>query len=236
MSTAIYATTAEIRDRIDKTGTADDAILDALLSAASRAIDGYCNRPDGFVALTTATARFYPGSGKSYQWIDECVEVTAVAVKDSASDEENQYDAWTVGTVGTTTGADVFLASGDPEYPEFTRLPYTLLIIGANGDFSVFPSGEFRTRGGFRPASDSVRGVPSVKVTAKWGYSATIPANVREATILQAARWYKRGQSAWADTVANTDLGVLMYRKVIDPDLQAMLMEARLVRPALSWR
>jgi len=233
-STAIYATTAEIRDRIDKTGTADDAILDALLSAASRAIDGYCNRPDGFVALSTATARYYPGSGKSYQWIDECVAVSAVAVKSSASDEENQYTAWTVGTIGTTTGADVFPATGDPEYPEFTRTPYTLLVMGANGDYSIFPTGQFRTRGGFRPGSDSVRGVPVVKTTAKWGHSIIVPANVKEAAIVQASRWFKRGQSAWADATVNSDFGILLYRKSLDPDLQAMLMEARLVKPAIG--
>ena len=234
MSTAIYATTADIRDRIDKTGTADDAILDALLSAASRAIDGYCNRPDGFVAISTATARYYPGSGKSYQWIDECVSVTAVAVKSSASDEENQYTAWTVGTIGTTTGADVFPATGDPEYPIFDRLPINLLIIGANGDYPVFPSGQFRTRGGFRPASDSVRGVASVKTTAKWGHSIIVPANVKEAAIVQASRWFKRGQSAWADATVNSNFGILLYRKSLDPDLQAMLMEARLVKPAIG--
>ena len=235
-STAIYATAAEMRDVIELASTDKDAILDRLLSAASRAIDGYCNRPDGFLAIATATARYFPGSGKGYQWIDECVAVSAVAVKDSASDDEDDYTAWTLGTIGTTTGADVFLATGDPEYPEFTRTPYTLLVIGANADYSIFPSGNFRTRGGFRPSSDSVRGLPAVKVTARWGYAATVPANVKEACILQSARWWKRGQSAWADTIANVDFGVLMYRKSLDPDLQAMLMEARLVRPALAWR
>ena len=233
-----YATITELKARIniDSTDATRDTVLTALLSAAEAAINGYCNRPDGFVALATATARYYPGSGKSYQWIDECVAVSAVAVKDSASDDEDDYTAWTLGTIGTTTGADVFLATGDPEYPEFTRTPYTLLVIGANADYSIFPSGNFRTRGGFRPSSDSVRGLPAVKVTARWGYAATVPANVKEACILQSARWWKRGQSAWADTIANVDFGVLMYRKSLDPDLQAMLMEARLVRPALAWR
>src|SRR3990167_3602258 len=232
----VYATITELKARvnIDSTDAARDTVLTALLSAAEAAINGYCNRPDGFVALTTATARYYPGSGKSYQWIDECVSVTAVAVKSSASDEENQYTAWTIGAIGTTTGADVFPATGDPEYPEFTRTPYTLLVMGANGDYSIFPTGQFRTRGGFRPGSDSVRGVPVVKVSGKWGYAVTVPANVREAAIVQASRWFKRGQSAWADATVNSDFGILMYRKSLDPDLQAMLMEARLVKPAIG--
>src|SRR3990167_5571305 len=222
-----YATLAELKPRvnIESTDITRDTVLTALLSAAESAINGYCNRPDGFEADSTASARFYPGSGKSYQWIDECVEVSAVAVKDSASDEENQYTAWTVGTIVTTTGADVFPATGDPEYPEFTRTPYTLLVMGANGDYSIFPTGQFRTRGGFRPGTDSVRGVPVLKVTSKWGHSIIVPANVKEAAIVQASRWFKRGQSAWADATVNSDFGILLYRKSLDPDLQAMLME-----------
>src|SRR3990167_8370884 len=113
-STAIYATAAEMRDVIVLASTDKYAVLDALLSAASRAIDGICNRPDGFLAIATATARYFPGSGKPYQRIDECAAISSVAVKDSSTDDENAYTAWTLGVVGTTTSADVFPASGDP--------------------------------------------------------------------------------------------------------------------------
>ena len=236
MSTAIYANHLELRDRIGKTLNTDDAVLDALLSAASRAIDGYCNRPDGFLAITTATARFFPGSGKPYQRIDECAAISSVAIKDSSTDDENAYTAWTLGVVGTTTGADVFPASGDPKYPDFTSLPYTLLILGANGDYSHFPTGEFTTRGGFRPSSGIRRGIPTVKVTARWGYALTIPANVKEACVLQSARWWKRGESSWADALASSDLGQLQFRQSLDPDLKAMLFEARMVRPTIGRR
>ena len=236
MATSIYAKTAELKDRINKTSDEQDAVLDALLLAASRVIDGYCNRPDGFLAITTATARFFPGSGKPYQRIDECAAISAVAVKDSSTDDETSYTAWTLGVVGTTTGADVFPCSGDPKYPDYTSLPYTLLVIGANGDFDHFPTGKFTTRGGFRPSSGIARSIPTVKVTARWGFALTVPANVKEATILQSARWWKRGESSWADALASSDLGQLQFRQSLDPDLKAMLIEARLVRPAVGRR
>lgn len=236
MATSIYANHSELKDRIGKSLSTDDAILDALLSAASRAIDGYCNRPDGFLAITTATTRYFPGSGRPYQRIDECSAISAVYVKDSSTDDENAYTAWTLGVVGTTTSADVFPASGDPRYPDFTSLPYTLLVIGANGDYSYFPTGEFTTRGGFRPSSGIKRSIPVVKVTARWGFALTTPANVKEACIVQAARWWKRGESSWADALASADLGQLQFRQSLDPDLRAMLHESRLVRPAVGRR
>jgi hypothetical protein len=196
----MYGTASELRARIDKTSTADDSVLESLIRAATRNIDRACNRPDGFVADMAANARYYVGSGKSFQWIDECVSVTAVAVKDSASDDEDSYVAWTVGTVGTTTEADVFPATGDPAMPDYTTTPHTLLVVGANGDYSTFTGGSFTSRGGFRPLTTVSRGLPTVRVTARWGYAASVPEDVKEAALMQSARWFKRFQSAMSDT------------------------------------
>ena len=65
-----YTTAAELRARIDKTSATDDTTLTALIAAAERNINVTCNRPDGFLAISVATARVYPGSGKPYQRID----------------------------------------------------------------------------------------------------------------------------------------------------------------------
>lgn len=234
---ADYATIAELKTQLDKTLVKDDNMLGAVITAASRAIDRHCNRPDGFVALVTATARYYPGSGKPYQWIDECTSVTAVAVKDSPSDDEDAYTAWTVGIVGTTTSADVFPASGYPNCPNYTDTPYNLLIIGANNSHSsTFTSGKFVTRGGFRPSTEIPHGLPTVKVTAKWGYATTVPAQIKEACIMQAMRWYKRIQGGMADSLASSDLGQMMYTKELDPEIGFILDRGRFVRPALVGR
>lgn len=221
-----YATLAELKLRLN-ISSADsdrDTALEAMLDAAAAAIDRYCNRPDGFVADSTASARVYPGSGAAVQRIDECVAITTVAVKDSTTDDD--YTDW--------AATDWQAFRGDPNYPDFNTLPYTMLMVTADGDYAVFTSGRYRSRGGFRPYTLSDRRVPTVQVTAKWGYAVTCPAQITEATVLQAARWWKRAQSSWADTLGNADVGTLMYRKSVDPDLQMMLDNGRFVRPSIG--
>jgi len=232
MATPKYATADELRSQINKTSNLKDSDIDTLLAGAERTINRFCNRPDGFLALTTATARYYPGSGTTHQWIDECVSVSAVAVKDSSSDDEDDYTSWTVGTVGTTTSADVFPATGDPEYPEYNILPYDLLIIGPNGDYSTFTSGRFAFRRGFRPSpAATTRGIPTVKVTARWGYAAAVPDDISTCCIMQASRWLKRLEGAMSDALASGELGQILYTQKIDPDVSLILREGRYVKP-----
>jgi hypothetical protein len=232
---AEYATTAELKNYMNKSSADDDTVLDALLDAAGLAIDNFCNRPDGFLALAAATARYYPGSGKYYQWIDECVEVTAVAMKDSSTDDEDEYTALTVGTVGTTTEADVFPATGDTKYPNFTRTPYTFLLMGVNGDYSSFTYGRSLHKPGFRKEpTDKPVVVPTVEVTAKWGYATEVPDAIKTATMMQAARWYKEFEGAMNDALASGELGTILYRQELHPDVKFLLVAGRYVRPAVG--
>lgn len=230
-----YATITELKNRLNitTTDTTRDSVLAGLLDAASEAINGLCNRPDGFVAVATATARYFYGNGARWQRIDECVSVSSVAVKDSPTD--TTYTAWTSPTTNFSNDGDWIAAAGSQEFPEFNRLPYTLLLVDPSGDNGVFTSGRFTGRAGFRPDNDTgYRNLPTVKVTARWGYAESVPPQVREATIVQASRWWKRGESGWADSIANGDMGALQFRKSIDPDVKAMLIEARLVKVAIG--
>ena len=237
-STVLYCTLAELRAQINKQGDTKapdtDAALTLVIRAASRAIDKYCNREEGwFIADTEASARYYVGSGAAYQRIDENVEVTAVAVKDNATDDEDSYTSWTVGTIGTTTDADVFPATGDTKRPRYGKTPYTMLVAGLNGSYSYFTSGTFTALRGFRPERDTSVGIPTVKVTAKWGYSVSVPYNVVEAAIIFSARVYKRGEGTWADAIANPDLGTLRFAQSLDPDMRNMLSQFRI--PSIGW-
>jgi hypothetical protein len=232
----MYGTASELRARIDKTSTANDTVLEALIRAATRNIDRACNRPDGFLADASASARYYVGSGKGFQWIDECVSVTAVAVKDSPSGDEDSYTSWTVGTVGTTTEADVFPATGDPAMPDYTTTPHTLLVVGANGSYSTFTGGGFTSRGGFRPTTTVGRGLPTVRVTAQWGFATSVPYDIKEACLMQASRWYKELQSALTDTLASAELGVLLYQKSLHPAIYRLLVDGRYVKPVTGRR
>jgi len=233
-TSAAYATVKELRGQINMTGTTDDVELAALLDAATDAIDKAANRPEGFVAVPTAEARYYSGSGLAHQLIGECVAITEVAVKDSATDSD--YTAWTTPSTDFAGDGDWIPFSGSPEAPLFNRLPYDGIMLDPNGDYDVFTSGRFTFRRGFRPTVSISRGVPTVRVTAKWGYAATVPKFIKEMCIIQAARWYKKGQSSHADMVASAELGILTFRKAeLDSDLVGLLSRGRFIRPATGY-
>lgn len=222
-----YATAAELRARINKVDTSKDVtVLTPLLSAAERNINLACNRPDGFVALTSATARIYTGSGKSYQWIDECVEITKVEVRETVTDTD--YTEW--------SSSDYIEARGDPKYPDFNTTPYHLLVIDPGGDYSIFTNGQYSYVPGFPPEYDVVRGVPTVRVTAKWGYAVSVPADIKEACLMQAARWFKRFEGSMSDALASENLGMLLFRQSLDPDIKRLLVDGRYVRPSVGRR
>ena len=229
-SAAAYATLSEARADIDLASIDDDLSLARLLDGAARTIDAFTGRPNGFFADVTASANYYTGRGRPFLFIDECTAITEVAVKDSASD--TTYTAWDSPTTSLAGDGDWIPCTGDPDDPEYNQFPFTLLIVDPNGAESVFTGGSFGTRGNRARAP----GTPTVKVTARWGYSDTVPDDIRTANIMQAARWYKRMQSAMADTLASQDFGQLMYRQRIDPDVALILVEGRYIVPSLARR
>ena len=224
---ADYATEQEIRNRIGKTTRTDDATLEALATAASRAIDRFYNRPDSyFVADSTATARTYAGSGQAVQRIDDCVSISQVAVKDSVTDDT--YTPWTTD--------DWQAGRGDPvSNPDFNRTPYTWIQCKPGGNYSSFTSGQYRGLKGFSIELDlASHAVPTVQVTAKWGGYASVPSLIKEAACMQVARWYKRFQSAMADSLAAPEFGELIYRQQLDPDVKFILRLGRYGRAAVG--
>lgn len=202
-----YATVTELKAEMNKTGSEDDAVLVRLLDAATRNIDQACNRPCGFIADTTASARTYQGNNKGWLRIDECVSVTQVRVRPSST---SSYEAW--------TSSDYLTATGDERYPNYNSLPITALRVDPNGDYSIF----------YRDGT-----YPTVEVTARWGYAASVPADIKIACIMQATRWYKRLQSAMSDTVASGEMGMLLYTQSLDPDIKRLLIDGRYVRRSI---
>lgn len=218
-----YGTVPELRQQIEKDTTGHDTILRFLLDKSSELIDRHCNRPDGFVALTTATDREYSGNGTGVLWIDECIAVTLVEAKDSPQD--SAYTAW--------ASTDWRAATGDPRRPNFNRTPYTFLLALPSGSYSLFPSGRFAHRPYWRTLESTAYdfGAPTVRVTAKWGYATAAPGPIILATIAQAARWYKRGQGTWSTVLASGDFGSLNFTERLDAEIEGMLKNGRFIIP-----
>ena len=198
---ARYADAEDLRAQVDVSRTVHDQVLTGLLEAASRAVDGVCNRPDGFLALTTATERTYAGGGLPYLNIGECVEITAVADPDDEEIDDGDYYAY----------------HGSYEFPVFSA-PYTAIMLASDETLETY--GTF-----------TASRMPNYTVTARWGYADEVPALVKQATITIAARWWMRGRSAWSDAVMPEGGGAtLLYRQVVDPDVVLMLSNGRLIR------
>ena len=56
------------------------------------------------------------------------------------------------------------------------------------------------------------------------------PDEIKQATIIQAMRWFKRGQQAFSDTGAVLELGQLRYTQKLDPDVALILESPRFGR------
>lgn len=69
----------------------------------------------------------------------------------------------------------------------------------------------------------------AVKVVGKFGYTTATPDDVKQATIIQAVRWFKRGQQSFKDTGAIAELGQLQYTQALDPDVAQLLKHLRRV-------
>jgi hypothetical protein len=98
----------------------------------------------------------------------------------------------------------------------YQKSPFWQLTAHPIFGFGYFPIGERRLR-----------------VTAKWGYSLQPPQVVKQAAIMQAVRWFKRGQSAFGDAFANAELGGLQFAKKVDPEIETLILNSGLRRYAL---
>lgn len=204
-------------------GTAYDTELARLATAASRAIDRFTGREDGAYKVTADTTRlftpplarghvepdlghlFLPLPASLALWVGELAAApTSVAM-----------------TVTTPRGVYTTLAATD-YYPEPANAllegrPYTRLVLdrynGAYMQWYPWPL--------------------AVKVVGRFGYSTEPPGEIVEATLIQAVRWFKRGQQAFQDTGAVSELAQLRYVKRLDPDIEAILERGGYVRTAV---
>ena len=176
------------------------ALLTLLCGRASRLIDRVTKRHDNAYLVSTATARLFDGSGCREQWVDEMAAAPTLVEVDEVGDFT--YTTW------SSTDYMVWPYNALAEGLPLLRLDIDQL----NGDKSVW-----------------YRSPKSVRVTAKWGYSTTPPEDIKQATIIQAIRWFKRSQQAYQDVGAIVELGQLRYVNALDRDVVAIIDHYRKV-------
>jgi hypothetical protein len=194
-----YATLAELKGfvSIPLADTADDTTLQLALDSASLQVDHFCDRT--FAAGSVST-RHYAATDTGRLEVDPISTLTGLVVATDDNDDGTYDTPWTINTdfrLEPTNAAAV----GDP----WTRL----VSLGTRW----FPRLQYRL---------------GVAVTASFGWPGGVaPAAVKHATLLQAARTWKRKDAPFG-VAGSVEFGseVRLLAK-LDPDVESLLRPYR---------
>lgn len=198
---ADYCSSSDIYAQTPESGISSSDYADALsafITAASRAIDREVGRWDNyFYPSTSDETRYFDGNGESELWVDEFISLTSLAVSDEGGLASTDYAIW--------SSSDYLLA---PYNAAAIGQPYKKLIVDTlNGAELDFP-----------------RYRKCVKMIGVFGYSATPPAMVKQACIIQTLRWHMRAKQMYQDIGAGAQFAQFTVTGNLDPDIARLLM------------
>ena len=199
-----YATRNQVKAalRIGTADTLDDDLIDNCVGAASRLIDGYCNRR--FWQTGTAEARVYQAEDSFYCSIDD-IAGTALTLR-SSTQADGTFDlTWKV--------SDYQL---EPLNGNLDGLTWSYDKIRAVGDY-LFPT-----------VNANYGEQALVQVTAVFGWP-SVPEPITQATIIQASRIFKRYDSPLG-VAGFGDLGAIRVSRFLDPDMAQLVEPYRRMR------
>jgi hypothetical protein len=199
-----YATRNQVKAalRIGTADTIDDDLIDNCVGAASRLIDGYCNRR--FWQTGTAEARVYQAEDSFYCSIDD-IAGTALTLKTSTQ-ADGTFDL------------------------QWSRSDYQLEPLNGNLDGLTWSYDKIRAVGDYLfPTVNANYGEQAlVQVTAIFGWP-SVPEPVTQATIIQASRIFKRYDSPLG-VAGFGDLGAIRVSRFLDPDMAQLVEPYRRMR------
>jgi hypothetical protein len=171
VAATLYATVPELRSSLaDERMALDAGQLEQALRSASRAVDDYCSRPlRRFWLDPSATVRTYRPTDPWCATVDDIGSTTGLVVKTDSAGDGTWATTWTIGTDFQLEPLNAAANGGAYAYRK---------IVAIGTKTFPYPSGY----GGQRP---------TLQVTARHGWS-QVPDPVREATLLTAARLYRR--------------------------------------------
>jgi hypothetical protein len=196
-SSTRYASVADVKASLRITDNVDDTLIEVALGAASDHIDAYANRV--FYNMGTAV-RYYAATDPYFCAIDDLISISELA---TAVTSNGNYD--------TIWGNYVNGAPGD----------YQLEPLNASYPTDGLMSPTTGIRALWRYLFPTLGGNALVRVTGVWGWS-SVPSAVKAATIIQAARLFKRNDSP-NGVIGFGDLGVTRVSNILDPDVRMLL-------------
>jgi hypothetical protein len=161
--------------------------------------------------LDSYTARSFYNAGTASRYfvaandyrtdLDDAISITEVATDFSA---DGSYD-----TIWSATDYELLPLNGRVDG---LPVPYNAIKVAAGGDYT-FPV---------------YNGEGLVKVTGTWGW-ASIPIAIKQATIIQASRIFKRLDSPLG-VLSSPDLGFIRVGSRLDPDVAQLVDPYRIVK------
>ena len=188
--------------RIGTADTIDDELIDNCAGAASRLIDGFCNRK--FWAVGSATTRVYQAEDSFFCSIDD-ISGTAITLQTSTN-ADGVFD-----TTWSPTDWQLEPLNGDLD-----GIAWAYDKIRAIGDY-LFPT-----------VNANYGSQALVKVTANFGWP-YVPETITQATIIQASRIFKRYDSPLG-VAGFGDMGAIRVSRALDPDVAQLVEPYRRMR------
>lgn len=199
-----YATLAQLKSalRIPTADTVDDALLETSIEAASRVIDGACER----IFYSVSGTRVYRPVDSFTCDIDDLVTLTTLK---TSSRGDGVFDiTWSA----TDRQLEPLNGLSGGTYRPFDT-------IRAVGDY-LFPLWDVKSVNALEA---------TVQVVGTFGFS-SVPVDIKQATILLAMRQFKRYDSPLG-VAGFGDLGVIRVGR-IDPDIESLIMPYKKIRMA----
>lgn len=181
-----YCTLDELKNRLDLAGNESNAVLEQIVEAASRQIDGWCAR-----SFYAETATRVVSASHAYEIVldRDLISITSIATDDN--------------------GDRVFETAWSPtDWETMGDAPFAAIYTAQNGA-RAFPFGRNR-----------------VQIAGVWGYAATVPSPIREATLLLAGRLWKRKDAPFG-IAGSADHGELQTLPGMDPDVKQLIQPYR---------
>lgn len=196
-----YATLQEFKSYLFPSanyGSAEDAQMEAAIETASRMIDEFTARR--FYSDASVSARKYWADAPDRVIVDDFSTTTGLIVKTDTGDNGTFDQTWVIDT-------------------EYFVEPVNGVVNGVAGQpFYVIRSAYIK-----RFPITGTR--PRVQVTAKWGW-ASVPKSIKQATLIQAARIYRRAQTP-EGFAAGESFGAVRVSSYMDPDVKMLVAPYR---------
>lgn len=195
-----YTTLLELKGfvGIPAADTGDDTLLELAVETASRWIDHYTGRR--FWIDVAVVARTYTATTYNLLDVDPISTLTGLVVKTDDNDDGTYETTWTIGTDFRAAPANA-AANG---------VPWNQLVAIGSRTFPTATSRRF----------------PGVEVTAKGGWPAAPPSDIKQACLLQSARLWKRKDAPFG-VAGSADFGEMRLLSALDPTVTDLLSPYR---------